>query len=273
MMKYRLFLSDFDGTLVRSDGTISQRNIEAIARYRRAGGIFAVCTGRMLTSILPRLHELGLGDGLAVAFQGATIADVATGKLLKDEGFGEEDALRVVRLLEAEDVHIHIYTVDALYANRDDELLRIYEEICRVRRTAVIAKLSDFIEEKHPRVVKALAMVEPEKKAALAARLSAALGERFFVTCSSDWLVEIMPAGQDKASAAEFLSAYYGVPKEEIAAIGDQLNDLPLLRAAGGRFAVANAEEELKREATVVPSFEEDGVAFTLENYAMGDLR
>ncbi len=271
-MKYQLFLSDFDGTLVRSDGTVSQRNIQAIGRYRAAGGVFAVCTGRMLTSILPRLKELGLTEGLVVAYQGATIADIATGELLKDDGFTEKDALRAVRALEAEGCHIHIYTVNALYSNRDDELLRVYEDICRVRRTAVIGQLSSFIEERHPRVVKVLAMLEPEKKAALAARLSAALGEGFFVTCSSDWLVEIMPAGQDKASAVQFLAEYYGVERERVAAIGDQLNDLPMLRAAGGKFAVENAEEELKREAVVVPSFEEDGVAYALENFAMGEM-
>ena len=54
-MKYPLFLSDFDGTLVRSDGTTSEGNKRAIAAYRKAGGTFAVCTGRMLSSILPRL--------------------------------------------------------------------------------------------------------------------------------------------------------------------------------------------------------------------------
>ncbi len=270
-MKYSLFLSDFDGTLVRGDGTISERNKRAIAAYRAAGGVFAVCTGRMLTSILPRLKELGLNDGLAVAYQGATIADIATGKLLKDDAFEEEDALKTVRFLEGENRHIHIYTVDRLYCNRDDELLHIYERICGVKGTVTDETLSAFIERTHPRVVKVLTMLEPEQKAALAERLRRALGERFFVTCSSDWLVEVMPKGQDKAAAVEFLSAYYGVPREKIAAIGDQLNDLPLLRAAGGRFAVANAEEELKNEATVVPSFEEDGVAYAIENYAMGD--
>ena len=66
-MKYPLFLSDFDGTLVRSDGTISEGNQRAIAAYRKAGVTFAVCTGRMLTSILPRLKELGIEDGLVSA--------------------------------------------------------------------------------------------------------------------------------------------------------------------------------------------------------------
>ena len=69
-MRYKLFLSDFDGTLVRGDGTISKENIEAIGEYRRRGGIFAVVTGRMVRSILPRLKELGLKEGLVVAYQG-----------------------------------------------------------------------------------------------------------------------------------------------------------------------------------------------------------
>ena len=73
-MKYPLFLSDFDGTLVRSDGTVSEGNKRAIAAYRRAGGIFAVCTGRMLSSILPRLKELGIRDKVVV-WAGGRIAE------------------------------------------------------------------------------------------------------------------------------------------------------------------------------------------------------
>ena len=61
-MKYKVFLSDFDGTLVRGDGTISKRTVEAIEAYRKRGGIFAVCTGRMPSSILPRLQELGIDE-------------------------------------------------------------------------------------------------------------------------------------------------------------------------------------------------------------------
>ena len=52
-MRYPLFLSDFDGTLVRADGTVSEENKRAIAAYRAAGGVFAVCTGRGIASILP----------------------------------------------------------------------------------------------------------------------------------------------------------------------------------------------------------------------------
>ncbi len=270
-MRYDLFLSDFDGTLVRADGTVSKENIRAIAKYRRAGGVFAVVTGRMLSSIRARLKELGLEEGLVVAYQGAVIADIATGRLLKNEGFTAEQAQRAIRYLESEDMHIQIYADDVLYCNRDDELLAIYEKICGVKGTVIEEPLSEFAARKGLCVTKALAMLPPEGREALRLRAEAALGKEYFVTASSEWLVEILPASQNKASAVSFLSEYYRIPREKTAAIGDQLNDLPLIEAAGGRFAVANAVEELKERATVVPSAEEDGVAYAIEKFAMGE--
>ncbi len=268
-MKYRMFVSDFDGTLVRADGTVSKRNIDAIAAYRRAGGIFAVCTGRMLSSIRLRLKELGLEEGLVVAFQGAQIADIATGKLLKDDAFSEEEALEVVRFLEERDVHIHIYAGEELFANRRDGLLDAYEKICGVKGSVPATPLSDMVASKHMKVTKALVMCMPEDQQKVKAMLEEKFGEKYFVTLSSEWLVEIMPKGQTKAAAIGFLSRYYHIPQGEIAAIGDQENDVPMLQAAGGRFAVASGVEALRRIATVVPSCEEDGVAYAIEHYAM----
>lgn len=272
-MKYRIFLSDFDGTLVCADGAVSEENRRAVAAYRAAGGIFAVCTGRMLSSILPRLKELGIEEGLVVAYQGATIADVRTGELLKNDGFAAKDALRILGFLEGEGRHVHVYTVDELYSNRDDDALRIYEKICGVKAHIVRGEtLSAFVRRENLRVVKLLAMVEPEERRPLMRALRETFGDGFYVTTSSDRLVEVMPAGQSKAAAVDYLSARYHVPPEEIAAIGDQLNDLPMVARAGGKFAVANAEEELKSIARVVPSAEENGVAAALQ-IAMGEQR
>ncbi len=268
-MRYKLFVSDFDGTLVRADGTISKRNIEAIAAYRKAGGIFAVCTGRMLSSIRQRLRELGLCEGLVVAFQGAQIADIATGKLLKDEGFSRGEALEVVRFLEEKDYHIHIYAGEDLFANRRDGLLEAYEKICGVKGSVPDIPLSDMVAAKDLHVNKALVMCLPERQAEVRAAIEEKFGEKYFVTLSSEWLVEIMPKNQTKAAAIGFLANYYHIPREDIAAIGDQENDIPMLLAAGGKFAVASGVEPLKALATVVPSCEEDGVAYAIEEYAM----
>ena len=223
----------------------------------------------MLSSIRPRLKELGLQEGIVVAFQGAQIADIETGKLLKDEAFSEEEALEVVRFLEERDLHIHIYAGEDLYANRRDALLEAYERICRVKGVVPNMPLSDMVASKHMKVTKALVMCLPEERHAIKAALEEKFKEKYFVTLSSEWLVEIMPKGQTKAAAIGFLSEYYHIPREEIAAIGDQENDLPMLAEAGGKFAVANGVDALLRIAQKVPSNEEDGVAYAIEHYVL----
>lgn len=269
-MKYRLFLSDFDGTLVRNDGTISQKNKQAISHYIQSGGTFALCTGRGLPSILPRVRELGLTQGLVVAFQGANVYDLATGKLLRNGTFTQEGALLAIRAMEKRGLHIHVYTVNELYCNMDDEGLAYYEKICGVK-AIICENLSEMVERERLPVVKVLAMVNPQDRFALCDGLSQELGEEYYVTCSSEFLVEAMPKGHNKGEALCYLANYFHIPIERTAAIGDQLNDLPMLERAGGKFAVANAEEALKEIATVVPSNEEDGVAEAILTYAMED--
>ena len=268
-MNYELFISDVDGTLVRADGTISGRNIEAIAAYREAGGIFAVCTGRMLASIRPRLKDLGLDDGIVIAFQGAQVADIATGKLLKDDAFTREQALEVLCFMEENDLHVHAYAGERMLVNRQNALLEAYETMCRVKGDFSDMPLSERVVQENLRIVKMLVMCSADEQPKVEELLLKRFGETYYVTCSSEYLVEIMPKGQSKAAAVAFLSNYYKVPVEKIAAIGDQKNDIPLVASAGGKFAVANAVKELKEFATVVPSVEEDGVAYAIEKYAM----
>ena len=262
-MKYKLFCSDFDGTLVRPDGTISERTKEEIARFTQAGGIFTVVTGRMTSSIVARVKEFA-EDGIVVSYQGAVVSEIKSGKILKYASFDLQSAVRAVRRLEKENHHIHIYTDEGLYANRRDDMLEEYERLCGVHGNDKYNLLSEWIEKTKPPVVKILAIVEPEQRHALQESLKEKLGGGYFITCSTDRLVEITPAGQNKGTAIRFLSEYLHIPKEEIAAIGDQLNDLPMLEEAGGKFAVGNAKEELKRIAKVVSSCQEDGVAEAL---------
>ncbi|MDE7158895.1 MAG: Cof-type HAD-IIB family hydrolase [Clostridiales bacterium] len=269
-MKYKLFLSDFDGTLVRADGTVSETNRAAIARYEEAGGIFAVCTGRMPASILPRVRELGQ-KGVVAAYQGAVLLDIPTGKPLVSNAFSEEDARKVLLLAEAGGYHTQIYAETDFYCNMDDDPLKLYEKICGVKAIVPNEPLLKLWEREKFPLVKVLLMVEEEQRDALADYCKKELGEKFYVTCSSKWFVEILPAGQNKGKAVEYLCKYYNIPAEETAAIGDALNDLDMLYAAGGKFAVENGEQALKEIAVTVASNEEDGVAEALMKYAMGE--
>ena len=126
-INYGLIISDFDGTLLRSDDTVAPETIRAIEEYIANGGKFGICTGRMLYSILPRANELGL-KGLISAFQGSAIADIETQKLIVDAGISPEETFEICKTLEKEDLHIHLYDEKNFYVNKVDEHLRYYEK-------------------------------------------------------------------------------------------------------------------------------------------------
>ena len=93
-INYKLIMSDFDGTLFRSDHTVLPETVAAINEYVQAGGIFVVSTGRGIEAILPHVRELGF-RGLVSAYQGSTVAEIETGILLVDGGMPNDDALRI----------------------------------------------------------------------------------------------------------------------------------------------------------------------------------
>ena len=192
--KYPLIVSDFDETLRNDEGTISPENAEAIRKYIAAGGIFAICTGRMMTSILPHAESLRL-DSLLVGYQGALILDLKSGKYLRNEHMSVKEAVRVCRTLEEMGLHIHVYDCDKFYVNADDGLLAAYERICKVKGKIVTSGMADFVVQNNIRPQKILAMVEPEQKAAVFEKTTQLLGEDFYVTTSAGALVEITKKG------------------------------------------------------------------------------
>ena len=259
-VKCGLIVSDFDGTLLTTKQTIPEEVKAAIDEYIAAGGIFAVCTGRMLASILPQVRALGL-KGLVAAYQGTVIADIESGALIKNGGFSVEQACDVCAALEERGEPINVYADNVMYTTLppDDKLLLIYEKITGIYARFVEGKMSDLV-----------SVVMPERKLPLYNYLCEKLGERYEVTYSAAVLVEVSPKGDDKGEALKFLSAHYNVPIENTVAIGDNLNDLPMIEAAGTGVAVANAEEGLKAEADdVCPSCDEGGVAAVIRKYGL----
>ena len=267
-INYPLIVSDFDGTLVRSDGTIAEETRKTIDEYIACGGTFGICTGRMLTSILPRARELGL-KGLVASYQGSVVADIESGRLLVDGYIPPEEAAEICRLFESMNLHIHLYELDKFYANREDAALADYERVCQVK--GIVANdepLSELVMKKRPKIRKVLALVSPEEKLNVYRKAEERLGDRFYVTYSTAQLVEITSKRYSKGTAVEFMAEYYKVPIQKTLAVGDGLNDLPMLETAGIGLAVKNADEALKNKAEIFPyTNEENAVGRIIEEY------
>ena len=267
-INYRLIVSDFDGTLVNDDGTISDENKKAISSYVADGGAFAISTGRLHYSILDRARELGL-KGLVACCQGAIIMDIESGKLVQEPMLSHETTLAICKKMEELGLYYQVYDFENYYANNTSAGLRYYERMVGKKAVSIIDKpLSKFVEEKKLRTYKVLAMVDPKDNERLFKEIDKAGFKDCAVTKSFDYLIEVINARYNKGTAVEFLANYYNVPLEKTIAVGDQWNDLPMIKRAGLGIAVQNADPKLKENALVCElTNEQSAIAAIIEKY------
>ena len=268
-LQYPLIISDFDGTLVNDDGTISQENKNAITQYVQNGGVFAISTGRMHYGILPRAKELGLMGAISCC-QGALIMDIQTQSILQNGTFTNEKTVEVCKAMEELGLHIHLYAFDDYYANMDDEALKSYERIVgRKAKLVLNTSLSNYAKENALCAYKLLAMVPPSQTEEVIQRLQDKNMQGCIVTKSAPFLVEVINERYSKGTAVEFLAKRYGIAIERTIGIGDQWNDVPMIKMAGLGIAVKNADEKIKKHAiTFDYTNEESAVGKIIEKYA-----
>ncbi len=268
-INYKLIVSDFDGTLIDDKQEISEKVKHKIAEYVAAGGIFAVCTGRILKSILPIVRGLDL-KGLVIANQGAVIADIESGEIIKCTGINYNEAANVCSLLESMNQDFNIYCGDKIYTDtpKDNEYLKIYERIIGVETEQVKGKLSDFVKNNKLSCQKIACLVSESKRDELYKTLHEELADRFDVTCSAKVLVEVSKLGETKGEAVKFLCNRLNIPIDKCVACGDNLNDLSMIRVAGMGVAVKNGDNALKSEADFISvSNNEGAIAQIIEKF------
>lgn len=256
----KLIVSDFDGTLITSDQRVLPEVRSAISQYIADGGIFAVCTGRMLASILPQVRSLGL-EGLVVACQGTVIADIKSGEFICCGGMSAAEAAEICRALEELGAPINAYSGDDLFTNipEDNKYLRLYEKITGIVGKHPQMPISQYIGSGNEKWQKVASLCRPADRQGLLEYLSQKFAGRFDVTCSADVLVEVSPLGDDKGNALKFLANHYGIAMENTVAIGDNLNDRSMVVAAGTGVAVGNAVEGLKDAADFISLSNDEG--------------
>ena len=259
MGEIRLVASDLDGTLLRPDGTVSERTRDAVAAARRAGLTLVLVTGRPPRSLAPVAASIGVG-GIAICANGAVVWDLDAATMLDTSPLAAELTAGLVRGLRRA-------IPGALFAV---ELERGFgREAGWADGTlppAPDALEADALELVTDPVVKLLLRHPTMPHAEVARRAREAVGEEAVVTWAGTQIVEISAAGVTKAWALGRLCDRLGVHREEVVAIGDMENDLAMLAWAGHAVAVANAQQNVLDAADeVTASNLDDGVAQVLE--------
>jgi len=253
-----LVATDLDGTLVRSDGTISERSRKVIAAVEALGVPVVFVTGRPLRWAEDVFDHVG-DHGLAVVSNGALVWDVAADLPRLRREIDAATVLLVCAELRAA-VPGSAFAVETLAGIGLEPDFLERHPVPEGARRAPIDELVDGP------VVKLLARHEELGPQAYWDAAEAAVGEHVTITWSStSTLLEISAAGVTKASTLALVAAELGVAAEEVIAFGDMPNDLPMLAWAGTPYAMANAHPSvLAAVDRVAPSNDEDGVAQAL---------
>ena len=266
MNRPRLIASDLDGTLVRSDLSVSARTRAVLARVEEAGALFVMVTGRPPRWMAPVAEATG-HRGLAVCANGAIVYDLHTERVLRSSRIEAAVALQVVEALRAEVPGI-AFAVER--GAPDDDGAGFGREATYVPRWDIgeirVAAVEELVSAG---VVKLLARVEGTGSDELLAVARSAVGDLGECTHSSaDGLLEISATGISKASGLASLAEEWAGAAESVLAFGDMPNDLPMLSWAGHSVGMANAHSEvLAAVDEVTATNDDDGVAQVLERW------
>jgi Cof subfamily protein (haloacid dehalogenase superfamily) len=258
----KLVATDLDGTIVRSDGTISDRTRSALAAVEEAGAVLVLVTGRPPRWMPPIVEATG-HRGLAICANGALVYDLHTEQVVQHALMSAADVAHVVAALRR-DVPGISFAVERPGSGF------AHEPAYRPRWDSNDPKVVQPIEELVAQgVAKLLARHEELGPDELLATAHRSVGDRGTLTHSStDGLLEISASGVSKASGLAALAEEHGITADEVVAFGDMPNDLPMLSWAGLGVAVANAHPEVLAVADeVTASNDDDGVARVLARW------
>lgn len=269
-----LFLSDLDGTLLKSDLTLSRHTCDVLAAFTRAGHHFSYATARSIETASRVTAGLNVGIPVIV-HNGAFIVNSATRRPLWSAQFSDREKADVFAAFRRRGLFPLVYSVIG-GRNRFSYL----RSACGRAQWAFVLSRSGHADDRRAREV-----FSPEQalegtvyyftcigdtEEALR-EVRSELEERYFTIFSRDiytgapWL-EVLPKGTSKATAAKKLMELLGCGR--LICFGDEMNDMPMFRLAQEKYAVGNAAPALKEMATaVLGTNDEDAVATFLERF------
>lgn len=278
-MQYQLLAIDLDGTLLNTDGRISPRNRAALHRAHEAGLRIVLCTGRSFTETRPIIQQIGLDLDASITVGGAIVTDLVRNRTIERATIPRPLAHEVVDwlkdlgypvlwLLDADEAGFDGYVIDG---PRRHAAVDRWLSMAPVRmRPARLAPDDGRLPVRLTIVDETAALHEVSLRFAdtfgtrMAHNVIAVRGYGFTV-------IESFEGRVNKWYGITRVCERYEIDPARTVAIGDDVNDLPMITAAGLGAAVANAVPEVLSAARVhVAANNHDGVAELIENLLSG---
>ncbi len=265
----RLVAIDLDGTLLDDARRVSDRTAAGLKCLPDAGVRVVIASARPPRSVRRVYRELGL-DTWQINYNGALVWDEPAKRAVYHRPM---DPL-VVRDLVAvarrglPQILVSCEILDRWCTDRFDETYTT--ETGGLFRRDVVAPLETFCVEP---VTKLMLLGEPRIVSGLESIYQRIAPDAGVTVIRSDPdLIQIMHASASKGVALRLVAEHYGIPLSQVMAIGDAVNDIPMLREAGVAVAMDNAHPLVKQAAHwTAPSNNDHGVHAALARYGLCD--
>ena len=265
---YKAIVMDLDGTLLTSARSVLLQDIEALERAREKGCTIVLASGRSLHHMEKILRQLDYNkEGqYYIAYNGAMVLSAKDQQPLLKKTIDPETVRWFIRTARkhCEKINIHLYQTDRYYIERDHPATEIYES----SGIGKAVRISDLMEIADQGILNAAFLGTGENwQKKLLSEIDLSGG--FQLVPSSPLLLEYADPQVNKGSSVRWLMDRLGIPMEEVICVGDDQNDLPMIRAAGLGIAMKNAPETVQAQADLVTekTNDEGGIAWIVERY------
>jgi len=275
-MGIKLVAIDLDGTLLRSDRSLSEENRLAIKAAKEAGVQVVLCTGRPLRSMQHLLEEADLLDDedIAITYNGGLIQKTKSGEIIKEITFNRAECLDIYEMGAQLNMPVNFIDLDYVY----EPLYPVgveshYTATIRYAPKQNALQLMDVDVDHLPdpfTINKIVISRPPEELDAIIPKIPAHYHEKYNIYKSQPFILEVLPQHVDKGYSMRILGEILGLEKEQIMGIGDQENDLSLVENAGLGIAMDNAIDQVKEAADyITKSNDENGVAHAIYKFVL----
>ncbi len=281
---YKLIAIDLDGTLLNSYGQVSEKNKEALIKAKNSGAEIVLASGRSTTSVRNIASDLGVCKYI-ICGNGSLIYDLSKDEIIYDKFIDKKKVLQIIQICEENSIYYNVYTEDMVIAKSlNNNVLFYYQENSnkpdsKKTKINLVQDIYKYVEEMDNqnilkitisdndtiifngiiRKLREVKDIDVLDVAHMSRKIIKSGTEEFSI---GYYYTEITSKNVDKWYAVEYLMNELNVPKEEVVAIGDNVNDKIMIENAGVGVTMGNSAPYIKEIADmVVVDNNQDGVA------------
>lgn len=283
---YKLVAIDLDGTMLNQYGIITEKTKKAISKAQEKGVEVMIASGRAITSVKRFSKEIN-SNKYFISGNGAITYDIKNNKILYENILSKTKALKIIKICEENSIYYNVYTENGIIAKNlsyntlyyyKDNLTKPDENRTHIN---IVENVYDYFEQREEKILKIMicdehktvfnSIVRKLKELSEIEVLEVSHMSRKIIKQGTDeialeyFYTEVSAKDVDKWNALEEIIGLMNISKEEVVTIGDNANDLKMIKNAGLGVAMGESAPYVKQSADIIaPTNDEDGVAIIL---------